>query len=90
MDRILNGSPERVSMPPSEAWLSHRLVSVVRKTLLVLPIRDRLGFAHLGIGGDQHVAVGRVGVRHGVPRVGRKREAIAGLVLSARVSDFTL
>ncbi len=31
--------PGMGSRPPSEAWLSYRLVSVVRKTLLVLPIR---------------------------------------------------
>ncbi len=38
-DMRRDSSPERVSMPPSEAWLSYCLVSVVRKTLLVFPIR---------------------------------------------------
>jgi hypothetical protein len=35
--------PERVSTPPSEAWLSDCLVSVVWRKQLVLPIRRQAG-----------------------------------------------
>jgi hypothetical protein len=46
------GIPERVSMPPSEAWLSYRLVSAVRKTQLEihLPIRSGLLYGSPGLG----------------------------------------
>jgi hypothetical protein len=40
--RITPVDPKRVSMPPSEAWLSYCLESVVRKTQLILPTRRAL------------------------------------------------